>query len=32
MVQEKRSVICREDDVDGRAIVTRDDGRVLRGG
>ena len=27
-----RNVICREDDVDGRASVTRDEERVLQGG
>jgi len=30
-ILEERSVIRREDDVDGRASVTRDDERVLRG-
>jgi len=29
---EERSVIRREDDVDGRASVTKDEERVLRGG
>jgi len=29
---KERSVIRREDDVDGRASVTRDEERVLRGG
>ena len=29
---KERSVIRREDDVDGRAIVTKDEERVLRGG
>jgi len=29
---EKRSVIRRDDDVDGRASVTKDGERVLRGG
>jgi len=29
---KERSVICREDDVDGRASVTKDEERVLRGG
>ena len=28
----ERSVICREDDVDGRASVTNNEERVLRGG
>ena len=28
----ERSVIRREDDVDGRASVTKDEERVLRGG
>ena len=29
---KERSVIRREDDVDGRASVTKDEERVLRGG
>jgi len=29
---QERSVIRREDDVDGRASVTKDEERVLRGG
>ena len=29
---KKRSVIRKEDDVDGRASVTKDEERVLRGG
>ena len=29
---KERSVICREDDVDGRASVTKDEEQVLRGG
>ena len=29
---KERSVIRKEDDVDGRASVTRDEERVLRGG
>jgi len=29
---EERSVIRRDDDVDGRASVTKDEERVLRGG
>ena len=29
---KERSVIRREDDVDGRASVTKDEKRVLRGG
>jgi len=28
----KLTVICREDDVDGRVSVTKDEERVLRGG
>jgi len=30
--RKERSVIRREDDVDGRASVTKDEKRVLRGG
>ena len=30
-IERKRSVILREDDAGGRAIVTRDEERVLRG-
>jgi len=30
--RKERSVMCREDDVDRRARVTRDEERVLRGG
>ena len=30
--RKERSVICSEDDVGGRARVTRDEERVLRGG
>ena len=30
--QKERSVIRKEDDVDGRASVTKDEERVLRGG
>jgi len=32
VLEKKRSVIRREDDVDGRASVTKDEERVLRGG
>jgi len=31
-IGKKRSVIRREDDVDGRASVIKDEERVLRGG
>jgi len=31
-IETNGSVICNEDDVDGRARVTRDEERVLRGG